>query len=176
MRTQARLFTGVQTIVWRKDRALIQEMHDLRDEMKRTPSGRQVCEGLPTKLGGVESAACVGQLESVVKDHFDNEPFSASQLESLDRRLCLPLLHITAEVVLGKFAEKMRTLFPEAVDDVELLDAESSNRFALLLGPLKEEPRIQVKMDEYREENTDDAQWMFSPKASPRARNVRPLG
>ena len=35
---QARLFTGVRTIAWRKDRVLMKEMHAIRDKMRSTQS------------------------------------------------------------------------------------------------------------------------------------------
>ena len=157
------LFSRVQSIAARNERTLMDEAYAFRDAMKTgSAGGREICEKL-VDFGTAECAACVDKLQQVVDGHFATS--DASQLEQLDVRLCMPLLHLTAERVRASFAEKLRGLFPEAVDDANLLGF--GKPFAVSIGPLKGEPRIRVKMSEYREENERAA--LLGKQASSRA-------
>ena len=93
--------------------------------------------------------------------------------QKLDTRVCFPIMHITAEVALEKFSAKVRSLFQGAANDVEMLGKRGAGPcFAVLIGPLKGEPRSLVKMEEYREENRNPDKWAFSTmvRSPPRER------
>ena len=162
------LFSRVQSIAVTNERTLMDEAYAFRDAMKtRSAEGREICEKL-VDFGAAECAACVDKLQQVVDGHFATS--DASQLEQLDVRLCMPLLHLTAERMQACFADKLRELFPDAVDDANLLGF--GRPFAVSIGPLKGEPRIRVKMNEYREENEQSGKWIFSTRVSQHARTL----
>ena len=162
------MLTAVKTIVWRKDRALIREMHKLRDDtMRSTESGREICEVLKT-FGSVESTETE---ELLSKDYFFAErDLCATTLQDVDVRLCMPVLHITSSIALEEFSAQLSALFPYAAGDVDMLCVPREDlalpgpSHALLIGPLKGASRILVKMAEYREENDDPNKWVFASK------------
>ena len=160
---QARLFTGVQTIAWRKDRVLIREMHAMRDEMGSTPSGQEVC-ALPKKFGSIASAGCESTLAEV-RDKVFNMQLDSFSLQEFDKAVCLPVVQMTARLALTTFTDKLRALFPGAVEDISHLSAAGGLLFALLVGPLKGTPRALVKLDVCRKENNDSDEWLFTTKA-----------
>ena len=164
-RAQARLFTAVQTIACRHERSLIKTMHDIRDSLRMDPSGREICEGLPSQFGSVASVRCAEILKQT-RDTIFGAQLNVPALHDLDRRVCLPLVHITAKLAVDEFKMRLRALFPGAVDDCEALDTDQSAGFAVLIAPLKGEPRIRVKLEEYRSEPcSPEGEWLFTTKA-----------
>lgn len=161
------LFSRVQSIAARKEDVLMEQAYALRDAMKTTPGGREICENLPEEMGTAECADAVDKLAAWSHEHFVQS--NASELEQLDAHVCMPLLHLTAAHAQESFAEKLRALFPDAVDDAGLLGDGQPASFAVSLGPLKGEPRIHVKMSEYREANEQPDKWIFSTRVSERA-------
>ena len=88
------LFSRVQSIAASKEEVLMEQAYALRDAMKATPGGREICENLPEEMGTAECADAVDKLAAWSHEHFAQS--NASELEQLDARVCMPLLHLTA--------------------------------------------------------------------------------
>ena len=128
---QARLLTAVQTIACRHERALIKDMHDIRDRLRSEPGGQEICEDLPSQFGSIESVRC-DQILKTTRDAIFDDRLEASTLHEFDRRVCLPLVHITAKLAVDEFKTRLCALFPDAVDDCDTLAADRSAGFAVL--------------------------------------------
>ena len=146
--SQANLFIALKALVWAKDCELISQMHTMRDRMKtETSGGRQIC-GLKS-FGSVEQQMSRSSL--ALLGDFPEELVTQIKPQ-LDREVFARLLRLTATASLGAFEGQLRQHFPGApfVPNPSLVLP--SDRFAIMLGPIKGVERMLVKWDEYCEE------------------------
>ena len=156
----AKWFNLLQSIAVEQGDLIVTKMIKARDEMVQKGGGKR-CEKL-TSFGEVKQpmpseVEALGKLfEREGKPSTDDE--GKLFKDKLDEVVLVPLLRLQAEQAQAEFREKLKQALPEsAVCEGQPTDEdrEGSKRL-VILAPLKGEPRMAVKVKEYREEAQKD--------------------
>jgi hypothetical protein len=124
------------------DRALMADIHAARDEMQHSQLGKLVLEELPKSLGKVEHSLPEDLVNST-SAFLRSLPNTKSRL---DANVFVPLVRMNAEDALDSFRWKLLDVFPEASVICDVNSMLPSDRFALLIAPIKNIERTLVKV------------------------------
>ena len=154
-------FERLQSIAVEQGDLIVTDMIEERDKMVEKTIGGKRCEEL-TSFGvvkqpmpsGVEALGKLFEKEGKPSTDDEGKLFK----DKLDEVVLVPLLRLQAEQAQAEFRKKLEQALPEsAVCEGQPTDEhrEGSKRL-IILAPLKGEPRMAVKVKEYREEAQKD--------------------